>query len=330
MRFLQPDVVWWVASGLAVAALLRWWRRRRQFATISSVRWMTGYVYRASILRRLPFLVLLLSAGLTAGALMQPVLPYTEATVQSRGIDIVVVLDLSSSMQEEMDMVSVQERIRNPARVPGETRLEATKAAIRRFVRGRGEDRIGLVVFSDNAYVVSPLTFDHDYLVRYVDMVDEQILSGEGQTAIGEGLSLANYVLSRQARATGGKQVIVLFTDGENNRGRDPIEALNDSKAADIRVHLIGVALDRELEDRTEVRRLMQTVMNDGGEYYNATSTADLDRASKIIDSIEKGTLVSRVYVRDFPVFDWFALPALFCLAVVSALRAVPYFVDLT
>ena len=330
MRFLQPDVVWWVVGGIALAVLVRWGLRRRQFAALSSVRWMTGHAYRASMLRRLPFALLFVTLGLIAGALMQPVLPYTEATIQSRGIDIVVVLDLSSSMQEEMDMASVEERLRNPGRPIGETRLEATKAAIRRFVRGRRDDRIGLVVFSDNAYVVSPLTFDHDYVVRYVDMVDEQILSGEGQTAIGEGLSLANYLLSRQARTTGGRQVVVLFTDGENNRGRDPIEALNDAKAAGIAVHLIGVALDREIESRTEVRRLMQTVINDGGQYYNATSTADLDAAGKIIDAIEKGTLVSRVYVRDSPVYDWFALPALLGLAVVTALRAIPYFVDLT
>jgi hypothetical protein len=161
-------------------------------------------------------------------------------------------------------------------------------------------------------------------------MVDEQILAGEGQTAIGEGLSLANYVLSRQARAAGGKQVIMLFTDGENNRGRDPIEALDDSKAADIRVHMIGVSLEPELEERTEVKRLMQTVIKDGGQYFNATSAADLDRAGKMIDSIEKGTLESRAYVRDAPVYAWFAIPALICFAMAIGLRAIPYFVDLT
>ena len=330
MRFLQPDVVWWVVAGVAVLIVVRWAVRRRQFAASSSVRWLTGHVYRASMVRRLPLALVLVTIGLIAGALMQPVLPFTQTTVQSRGIDIVIVLDLSSSMQEEMDLASVEERVRNPARVPGDTRLVATKRAIRRFIRGRIEDRIGLVVFSDNAYVVSPLTFDHDYLSRYVDMVDEQILAGEGQTAIGEGLSLANYVLSRQARAAGGKQVIVLFTDGENNRGRDPIEALDDSKAADIRVHLIGVSLEPELEERTEVRRLMQTVIKDGGQYFNATSAGDLDRASKMIDSIEKGTLVSRAYVRDAPVYAWFAIPALICFAVAVALRTIPYFVDLT
>jgi Ca-activated chloride channel homolog len=330
MRFLLPEIAWWVAGGVVVAALLRWRLRRRKFMATTTTRWLKGHAYRASILRRLPIAILFVTVALITGALMQPVLPYSEADISSRGIDVVIVLDLSSSMQEEMDLKSVEERVRNPARAPGDTRLTATKAAIRRFVRGRRDDRVGLVVFSDNAYVVSPLTFDHDYLIRYIDMVDEQILQGEGQTAIGEGLALANYLLSRQQRPVGGQQVIVLFTDGENNRGRDPVEVLDESKAANIRVHMIGVSLDPEIEDRTEVRRLMQTIVRDGGKYYNATSSRDLDAAGRLIDSLEKGVLVSRVYVRDAPVYEWFALPALLCLVGATALRSIPYFIDLT
>ena len=330
MRFLEPEIAWWVGAGVALALLIRWRLRRRQFAASTAVRWLHAHVYRASLLRRLPLALLLMTIALIAGGLMKPVLPYSEATIQSRGIDVVVVLDLSSSMQEEMEFRTVEQRLKNPGRAPGPTRLDATKEAIRRFVRSRRDDRIGLVVFSDNAYVVSPLTFDHDYLIRYIDMVDEQILQGEGQTAIGEGLALANYLLFRQARSTQGRQVIVLFTDGENNRGRDPVDVLGESAAGNIRVHLIGVALDRETENRTEVKRLMTTIVNNGGKYFNASSSAELDAASKTIDSIEKGVLESKVYVRDAPVYEWFAIPALICLAVATALRSIPYFVDLT
>lgn len=330
MRFLQPEVAWWLLGGIAVVVLLRVPLRRRQYAAATTVRWLRAHAYRASILRRLPLAMLLVTAALIGAALMDPVLPYSEATVSSRGLDIVVVLDLSSSMQEEMDLAALESRARNPSRSPGETRLEATKNAIRRFVRGRRDDRIGLVVFSDNAYVVSPLTFDHQYVVRYIDMVDEQILQGEGQTAIGDGLALANYLLSRQAQSAGGHQVIVLFTDGENNRGRDPLEVLGESRAADIRVHLIGVALDRELRDRTEVRNLLQMIVRNGGRYYNATNVSELAAASRAIDAVEKGFLVSRVYVRDAPVYAWFALPALLCLVAATALRSIPYFVDHT
>jgi Ca-activated chloride channel family protein len=332
MRFLQPAAGWWLLATMAAVGLLRW-AGRRQFVAATTVRWLDTRAYRASSIRRLPLAGVLAAAVLVGVALMEPVLPYSEATVLSRGLDIVMVLDLSSSMQEEMDPASVEARLKRPGserRPPGQTRLEATKAAIRAFVRTRRDDRIGLVVFSDNAYVVSPLTFDHEYLVHYVDMVDEQILQGEGQTAIGDGLALANYLLSRQARGTGGHQVVMLFTDGENNRGRDPLEVLQESKEADIRVHFIGVALDQEVRGKSQVRDLLRTITRNGGRYFNATSARDLVAASAAIDAIEKGFLVNRVYVHDAPVYAWFALPALVCLVAALALRAVPYFVDQT
>src|SRR5215471_19005388 len=126
----------------------------------------------------------------------------------------------------------------------GQTRLDATKAAIKTLVRLRRDDRLGLVVFSDHAYVISPLTFDHDYLLRYIDMVDDQLLRGEGMTAIGDGLALSDYLLARQSRAAGRRnQVVVLFTDGESNMGRDPLDVMKEADAANIRVHMVGLAL---------------------------------------------------------------------------------------
>src|SRR5204863_916168 len=109
-------------------------------------------------------------------------------------------------------------------RAPGENRLTATKNAIETFIKRRRDDRIALVVFSDNAYVISPLTFDHDYVIRYIDLVDDQLLRGEGMTSIGDGLALANDLLERQSHGEQRRnQVVVLFTDGENNHGRDPM-----------------------------------------------------------------------------------------------------------
>jgi Ca-activated chloride channel family protein len=330
MRFLEPALGWWVLAAMAAVALLRWRIRRRQYVASTTVRWLGAHIYRASLVRRLPLAIVAVTAALIGLALMEPVLPYSEANVQSRGLDIVMVLDLSSSMQEEMDLANVGARMKNPNRRPGQTRLEATKNALRTFVRARRDDRIGLVVFSDNAYVVSPLTFDHEYLIHYIDMVDDQILQGEGQTAIGDGLALANYLLSRQSRGGAGHQVVVLFTDGENNRGRDPLDVLEEAKEAAIRVHFIGVSLDQELQHKADVRQLLQAIVKDGGQYFNATSAADLVAASRTIDRVEKGFLVNKVYVHDAPVYAWFALPALLCLAGVFAVRAVPYFVDQT
>jgi Ca-activated chloride channel family protein len=187
------------------------------------------------------------------------------------------------------------------------------------------------VVFSDNPYVISPLTFDHEYLLHYVDMVDDKILQGEGQTAIGDGLALSDYVLYRQATPNShGHQVIVLFTDGENNRGREPVDVMKEATAADIRVHMVGVDLESQVKEKPAVQTLVRAIEESGGRYFDATNERSLLAAEREIDSIEKGLLTSRVYVRDVPVFQWFAIPALIALAAAVALRSIPYFVDQT
>jgi len=337
MRFLYPEVGWWAVGIFAAIVLLRAILQRR-FAASTTVRTLASRRYRASRVRRLPLAALFVSLALLTCALMDPVLPYSEGEVQSRGLDIVVVLDLSSSMQEEMEpapfnrpQAAAASNLSVKPRRPGKTRLEATKDAIRQFVRLRRDDRLALVVFSDNAYVVSPLTFDREYLLHYIDLVDDQILRGEGMTAIGDGLALANYLLARQSRGHERRnQVIVLFTDGENNKGRDPIESLNESNAANIRVHFIGVDLEEEVRKKPQVQQLLIAVRRFGGRYFNANTIRDLDAASRTIDSIEKVVLVSKAYLRDVPVYHWFAIPALLFLVAAAALRAIPFFVDQT
>jgi Ca-activated chloride channel family protein len=327
MRFLHPEYAWWLAAVFAAVALLKW-RVRGRFAAFTSILPERRFPYRASLLRRLPFAVLATAAALAGLALMQPVIPYSQADVQSRGLDIVLLLDLSSSMQEEMGS---GQTLKTTTVAGGRTRLIAVKDAVRTFVRTRRDDRIGLVVFSDNPYVISPLTFDHEYLLHYIDFVDDKLLQGEGQTAIGDGLALSDYLLSRQATpASRGHQVVVLFTDGENNRGREPVEVLKEAKDAGIRVHVIGVDLEMDVKEKPAVQMLMAAVEDAGGRYFSADSERDLIAASRTIDSMEKGLLVSRVYVRDVPVYQWFTIPALVTLALALGLGSVPYFVDQT
>jgi Ca-activated chloride channel family protein len=337
MHFLRPDYGWWLLGGLAVLLLVQW-RRRRRYAASTTVDLVDG-VSRASLLRRAPSLVFLAAMVLAGLGFMQPVLPFAEDEVKSRGLDLVMALDLSSSMQEPIGVQAMQ-RASGPI-VEGsgprsvqpalKTRLEATKDAIKSFAARRRGDRLGLVVFSDNAYVVSPLSTDHDYLIRYIDMVDADILKGEGMTAVGDGLALANYMLARQTVEgdTRGR-VVVLFTDGETNRGRDPIDVLAQSNAARIRVHVVGVDLEARVRQKPDVERLVAAVRSYGGRYFDANTVADLDAASKAIDGVEKGVLTSKVYMRDVPVFHWFVLPALICLALTLGLYTIPHFTDLT
>ncbi len=339
MRFLHPEFGWWTLAAVAALGVLRW-RVKRRFVASTTVRWLAAPRYRASWIRRLPRAVLAIAVVLLGCALMEPMLPYSQAEITSRGLDIVIALDLSSSMLEEMGRVRPPRTFQNltftardsaaPAR-PVKTRLTATKDAIKSFVASRRDDRIALVVFSDNAYVVSPLTFDHEYVVRYVDLIDDQLLRNEGMTAIGDGLALSNHVLARQSNGADRRnQVVILFTDGENNKGRDPLEVIRESNAANIRVHMVGVDLEEDVRTKPQVQRLFQSVGRYGGRYFNANTARDLELASRTLDQIEKGVLVSRPFVRDAPVYGWFAVPALVCLALGMALRAVPFFIDYT
>jgi Ca-activated chloride channel family protein len=314
------------------------WRRRRRYAASTTIGWIDR-ASRASLLRRFPFLALAAAITLAGLGLMQPVLPFAEAEVKSRGLDLVMVLDLSSSMQEPIGIQAmrrsrgpiVEGSTPKPVQPASKTRLEATKEAIKSFAARRRGDRLGLVVFSDNAYVVSPLSVDHDYLRRYIDMIDAEILSGEGMTAVGEGLALANYLLARQTVAGDTRgQVVVVFTDGETNRGRDPVEVLAQSDAARIRVHVVGVDIEAQVRQKPEVERLVASVRSYGGRYFDANTVGDLDAASRTIDGIEKGVLTSKVFLRDVPVFHWFVIPALACLALTMALFTIPHFTDLT
>jgi Ca-activated chloride channel family protein len=339
MHFLHPETGYWLTAALAVVAVARW-RGWRRFVASTTVRWLAAPAYRASAFRRLPAAVLVAGLMLIGCALMEPVLPYAQSEIRSRGLDIVVALDLSSSMQEEMGRPKPPRSFQNLtftsrdatlARAAGKNRLTATKDAIRTFVMRRRDDRIALVVFSDNAYIISPLTFDYDYVLRYIDLVDDQLLRGEGMTSIGDGLALANDLLARQSNGTERRnQVVVLFTDGENNHGRDPMEVLGEANAAHIRVHMVGVDLESEIRNKPQVQRLFQSIRRFGGRYFNANTERDLEAASRTIDSIEKGVLVSRPYVRDSPVYHWFALPALLCIAIALGLRAIPFFMDQT
>lgn len=328
LAWLHPEV-WW-AMPAAIAILVLWqFRRRRRFVAFSAVRWVTSLHQRPSALRRLPELLIAGALLLLLVALMDPALPYSQAEVHSEGLDIALVLDLSSSMQEIMDAQQPPNRGTGQRR-PAKTRLETTKDALRDFISRRRDDRIGLIVFSDFAYVVSPLTFDREGLLQYVDIIDDQILRGEGMTAIGDGVGLANFLLARQSTDTRRNKVIVVFTDGEYNFGRDPLETLEEAAAAGVRVHVVGVDLEDEAKHKPAVVSLIRAVRRNGGQYYSADTPRELRASYAAIDSLEKGRLTSRIYTRNTPVFGWFAASALGLLVAGLAGRAIPYFADFT
>jgi von Willebrand factor type A domain len=375
-----PERLWALPIALAVILLARA-VRRRPFAAFPLAALLVPARYRASRLRHLPTFVAASALPLIAIALTEPVLPYAEGQMTSRGLDLVLVLDLSLSMQELMGRPGVMptlatattttdysqysinvdqngtyrmtpkpgatvtaadrspnqrsnpsSRLQAPPAAPTRaTRLETTKRALIEFIARRRDDRIGLVVFSEHSYLISPMTFDHESLTQYVALVDDKILPGEAMTAIGDGVTLASSLLARQSKSrVSGDQVIVVFTDGENNFGVDPIKALEAADSAGTRVHVVAVDLQEVIRKRPTVQAFMNAVIRHGGRYFNVEGADQLRQASLAIDSLEKGLVLQTDYIRNRPVYDYFAIPAILLLAGALMFRAVPYFIDLT
>ena len=330
-------MVWGIPAAVLLALLWLLVRRRR-FVAFSAVSQLQLLRHRPSILRRMPIILAAIGLGLIVVCLMEPVLPYSESRIEARGLDLVLVVDLSSSMAEPMsssyelppDAFRLPPGGATAPRRPRVTRLDATKQALRDFIRQRRDDRIGLVVFSDNAYIISPLTFDYEYLIDYVNGIDDTLLRMEGMTAIGEGIHLANVLLARQSREAVKNKVVVVFTDGEHNAGRDPIQVLEETNAAGFRAHLIGVDLDKAIREKPAVVNLIRTVHRYGGQYFQAGNTRQLAAANAALATLEKGRLAGKRFVYDVPVFDWFAKPAMILLALALGLRIIPYFSELT
>ena len=265
----HPAYLWAIPAALALIVVWRMLRRPR-FVSFPLTSLLNAHQYRASRLRQAPTIAAAAVLPLIALALCEPVVPYSERQVTSRGVDIAIVLDLSSSMQELMG-----------GRAGAATRLETTKKALIDFIARRPDDRIGLIVFSDYPYVVSPLTFDHQYLRDYVGMIDDKTLAEEGLTAIGDGISTGSALLARMKLERGsGRQVMVVFTDGEHNFGEDPLVTLAKANEAGTRVHMVGIDLTEVAKTRPAVVQLANAVRGYGGRYYDATSAAQLQAAS--------------------------------------------------
>jgi len=319
----QPWALVLIPASLLPLVVRAWWRRRH-YVVLPTAHLLPPGAFRPSIFRRLPLLFALLGIAATAVALAEPVVPHSTENLESLGIDIMLVLDLSSSMNTEMAGTST-----SPDARKGPTRLDVTRQALRSFINSRHGDRLGLVVFSNYAYVVSPLTIDRDYLLRYLDIVDGQILRNEAMTAIGDGIDMAAFVLDRQSDRHRTK-VIVVFTDGERNYGRDPLESLADANRADIRVHLVGVDLDEQIKERPAVQGLISAVRRYGGRYYEADDAVELRRAYTALDTLEKSLVISQTHVANEPVYHWFALGAVLLIGAALALNAIPFFSEMT
>lgn len=327
MRFLRLDL-WWIAPVAIVAIVLVRWLAPRRAVAFTRVKLLDPSVYRASRLRYLPNAVLWLSLAVVLMALMRPSTPFTEREVEAKGLDIVFVIDLSLSMSGR---IGVTGEISGPfvPPPPGSSRMDATKDALRTFITLRRDDRIGIVVFSTYAYVVCPLTFDRDHLLNYFNFLDPNTLRGEGLTAIGDGITAATSLLVRQSAPNVANKVIIVFSDGANNAGRNPIEAVKEATLAGMRVHVVGIDLQAEQTRSPQVAGLISAVRGYGGRYFAANSKFDLTSASRVLDELEKGYVTMKTFERNEPMVHYFALAALVLLAAALVMRVLPVFVPL-
>jgi Ca-activated chloride channel family protein len=251
-----------------------------------------------------------LSLALLIVGLARPQFTESETTVSASGIDIVVALDLSGSMESE-DFQLKGEQV---------NRLVIAKDVLRKFIDRRPNDRIGLIAFAGRAYVASPLTLDHDFLLTNLERL--QLHSIEEGTAIGSALSAA---VNRLRDIKSKSKIVILMTDGQSNAGKvPPLTAAEAAKALDVKVHAIGVGT-RGMAPFPQIvfgRKTYQSVKVDidedtlkaiaeatGGQYYRADKTEALASIYDEIDRMERTEADVKKYVQVEELFPWVVMP---------------------
>src|SRR5437016_2291870 len=310
MTFQHPEWIFFAVPLLLIAVGVRFWLRHywghplvEQFRT---------EIGRPNPILRLPAILEGAAVVSLLIALLGPVYPFVLNRIERGGLQIMIVLDLSQSMEKPLGKA---------------TRMDAVKASTTEFIKRRPGDAIGLVVFSNNAYVVSPATFDHESLLSYLKLVNVQTLVNEGYTAIGEGLATAQdfFGFSRERGRRAKGQVIVLFSDGENNWGREPLEQLEKARQEGTRVYFIGVALEPGAS-----QQIAAAIPTTGGKFFDARKPDHLAQALDEINTIEKGHFYTLQLTRQQPAYFVFVLLAFAALTLRMILNGIPHFVEIS
>ena len=326
-RFDFHDPLWLLA--LLALPLVAWLRGRRRVPVLL-VPFAAAW-HRPSLTAPSRFPVALAFFGLAAliVALARPQRVEDKREVRSEGYDIMLAIDLSTSMRAE-DFERGGERI---------NRLQAIKPVIQAFIERRPNDRIGIVLFSGRAYTMAPLTFDHNWLARQLERVKIGMI--EDGTAIGDGLGVALTRLEQAKREAGGKRVgafVVLMTDGANNRGAlTPQQATELARSRGIPVYTIGsgkdgyvpvpifddagrrVATRRMLSDLDE-GALREIADSTGGKFFRVSDLNTIESAFRSIDSAQKIEFRAKSYLVATELFGWFAIPGLAALFLAAAM----------
>lgn len=318
IQFASP---WALLLLLALPVWWIWRRRHRPPAIVFS---------RVAVLSRGPragrgitttlFLLrnLLLAAGIIA--LARPRSGARAENVTTQGINIVLVIDLSSSMLAQD--------------FQPQNRIEVAKEVVKRFIAARSNDRIGLVAFAAEALTQVPLTTDYPVINAAVDNLAAGML--EDGTAIGTAIATA---ANRLRDAPGRSKVMILLTDGENNRGAiDPRTAGKAASAFGIKIYAVGVGTEGMapvpvgrglfgLRYENRPVRIDEALLTDiagegGGRYFRARDAAALQRIYEQINELEREPVQTKSYVRYTELFRWPLAVAVLALTLELILAA--------
>jgi Ca-activated chloride channel family protein len=308
---------------LPVALWLWWWRRREaERRTIAFSRadvLLRGPRPSLTWVRWIPWLRAAALTGVIV-ALAQPRSGARAERVSSDGIDIALTVDISSSMLAED--------------FQPQNRMEVAKEKVKRFVMGRTSDRVGLVAFSGEALTQVPLTTDYPVVLAAIDNL--QVGQLEDGTAIGTAIATAS---NRLRNSPGRSRVMVLLTDGENNRGAiDPRTAAQAAGAFGIRIYTIGVGTEGmaavpvgrglfglRYENRPvkiDEALLTEIANSTGGRYFRARDAAALQAIYEQIDRLERSAVDARAYIRYTERFRWPLMLGMLALLAELWLRA--------
>ena len=318
IRFLQPEWFW----AFTVLPLIVLWRGRR--GPVAAVEYSDVSLAR-EIARRtrsriggVVWLLPIIAAALMIVGLARPQRAHSRTEITAKGIDIVLGLDVSGSMQA-LDFTVDNYRV---------NRIAVVKSVVSRFIDERPNDRIGLIAFAASPYIVSPLTLDHDWLLQNLERINVGI--GDDGTAIGSAIAAAvNHLRTTTAKS----KVVILLTDGVNNSGKiSPLAAAEAARALGVKVYTIGVGVRGKapIPVRDEAGKIhMMTMVVDvdektlqavasktGGLFYRATDTDSLQKIYEQINQYETSAQSVQKFEHVEELYRWPLFPSLGLLAL--------------
>jgi len=255
----------------------------------------------------------LFAAGLVflIAAAARPQRGMSESRVETEGVDIVLVVDTSTSMRAD-DFSTATKRM---------DRLDAAKTVLAQFIQARPDDRLGIVAFAAMPYTIAPLTTDHAWLMLQMDRLQTGML--EDATAIGDAIaSGVNRLRDSKAKS----KIVILLTDGIHNAGRlTPPDAAQAAAALGIKVYTVGAGSDQprasgifgfvqggnEIDEAT-LKKIAEITK---AKYFRATDLKSLEETYKAIDEMEKTKIELDQYTRYEEKFAPFLVLGLLCLA---------------